>query len=49
MILNVQTTSVRPTAGMLDVIPTGAALAAEIRGVDLRDLDDAAFGCLMQA
>ena len=36
-------------ASAVDVIPTGAALGAEVRGVDLRDLDDAAFGRLMQA
>jgi taurine dioxygenase len=31
------------------VIPTGAALGAEIRGVDLRAIDDASFGALYQA
>src|SRR4051794_21251230 len=33
----------------VDVIPTGAALAAEVRGVDLRHLDDAAFAQVMDA
>src|SRR5712671_3316675 len=33
----------------IDVISTGAALGAEVRGIDLRGLDDAAFGRLMQA
>ena len=33
----------------VDVTPTGVALGAEVSGVDLRDLDDAAFGRLMQA
>jgi taurine dioxygenase len=33
----------------LDVVPTGAALGAEIRGVDLRAIDDAAFGAIHQA
>ena len=33
----------------VDVIPTGAALGAEIRGVDLRAIDDASFGALYQA
>jgi taurine dioxygenase len=49
MNLNIQTTSARQTAGALDVIPTGAALGAEVRGVDLGDLDDATFGLLVQA
>jgi taurine dioxygenase len=48
MTLGMQTTSTPPIAETLDVIPTGAALGAEIRGVDLRDLDDAAFARLIQ-
>ena len=32
-----------------EVIPTGAALAAEVRGVDLRALDDVAFAHLIDA
>jgi taurine dioxygenase len=48
--LRPQTTSERPVvASAVDVIPTGAALGAEIRGVDLRDLDDVAFMHMMQA
>ena len=44
MTLSVETTSPRrATARAVDVIPTGAALGAEVRGVDLRDLDDEAF------
>ena len=31
------------------MIPTGAALAAKVRGVDLRYLDDRTFGCLVDA
>jgi taurine dioxygenase len=31
----------------LDVVPTGAALAAEVRGVDLRRVDEAAFAQMM--
>src|SRR5262249_22141230 len=38
-----------PAAHAVSVIPTGAALGAEIRGVDLADLDDAAFAQLMKA
>ena len=50
MTLSADTTSVRRAAGdALDVIPTGAALGAQVRGVDLRNLDDAAFARLMQA
>jgi taurine dioxygenase len=50
MTLSAQTTSARGgTTDAVDVIPTGAALGAEVRGIDLRDLDDAAFGRLMRA
>jgi taurine dioxygenase len=49
MTLSVQTTSTRPVPGLLEVIPTGAALGAEVRGVDLRDLDDAGFARVMRA
>lgn len=31
------------------VVPTGAALGADIEGVDLRDIDDAAFAAIEQA
>src|SRR5215470_8904809 len=48
MTLNAQAASVRPAAA-IEVIPTGRALGAEVRGVDLGDLDDATFGRLMQA
>jgi alpha-ketoglutarate-dependent taurine dioxygenase len=48
--LSGQTTSARRgSSGAVDVIPIGAALGAEVRGVDLRNLDDEAFGRLMQA
>src|SRR5947207_11733732 len=36
-------------ARSVEVIPTGAALGAEVRGVDLKVLDDAAFAGVMQA
>jgi taurine dioxygenase len=50
MTTSTEMTSARPIArSAVDVIPTGAALGAEVRGVDLRDLDDAASGSLMQA
>jgi taurine dioxygenase len=50
MSLRHQTTSERPVvASTVDVNPTGAALGAEIRGVDLRDLDDPAFLQMMRA
>src|SRR4051812_30622568 len=32
-----------------DVIPTGAALGAEVRGIDVRSIDDAAFAAVYQA
>ena len=31
------------------VVPTGAALGATVKGIDLRDLNDAAFARIMQA
>jgi taurine dioxygenase len=34
---------------LIDVMPTGRALAAEVRGVDLRSLDDATFAALERA
>jgi taurine dioxygenase len=50
MTMSTQSKSARRVARSADdVTPTGAALGAEVRGVDLRDLDDAAFGRLMQA
>ena len=49
MTLSVATTSGRRAAGSIEVIPTGAALGAEVRGVDLRHLDEATFGRLVQA
>ena len=49
MTLSVATTSVRRAAGPVDVIPTGAALGAEVRGIDLRHLDEPVFAHLMQA
>jgi taurine dioxygenase len=50
MSLSAQTTSqshaVAPT---LDVVPTGAALAADVRGVDVKTLEDAAFARVIDA
>jgi len=49
MTLGAQTTSARlAAASAVDVIRTGAALGAEVTGVDLRDLDEAAFVRVMQ-
>jgi taurine dioxygenase len=39
----------RGAADAIDVIPTGAALGAEVRGVDLRAVDDAAFKRVLRA
>ena len=35
--------------GQTHVVPTGAALGATVKGVDLKDLEDAAFAHIMQA
>jgi taurine dioxygenase len=49
MTLSAQTASTHcVAASTIDVIPTGAALGAEVRAVDLRDLDEAAFGSVMR-
>lgn len=34
---------------LIDIIPTGAALGAEVRGVDLPSIDDEAFAAIYQA
>jgi len=50
MTLSTETTSARHgVVDSLDVVPTGAALGAEVRGVDLRTIDEGTFGHLMQA
>jgi taurine dioxygenase len=41
--------SVAATADRIQVLPTGAALAAEVCGVDLRGIDDGAFAALHRA
>jgi len=49
MTLTAATTSERQAAEAIEVIPTGRALGAEVRGIDLRTLGDAAFARLIQA
>ena len=49
MTLTAATTSERHAAEAIEVIPTGRALGAEVRGVDLGMLGDAAFARLIQA
>ena len=50
MTLSAQTTTAdRSASSAFDVIPTGAALGAEVRGIDLRYLDDRTFRRLMDA
>src|SRR5262245_21176948 len=50
MTLSTETTPIRRSAASaVEVIPTGAALAAELRGVDLKVLDAAAFARLVEA
>jgi len=49
MTLSAEATPARGVAAAIDVIPTGAALGAEVRGVDLRTLEYTAFACVLQA
>jgi taurine dioxygenase len=49
MTSSAQATSAPRGAAAIDVIPTGAALGAEVRGVDLRNLDDTGFAGVLQA
>jgi len=49
MTLSAEATSARHAAAAIDVIPTGAALGAEIKGSDLRNLNDTAFTRVLQA
>jgi taurine dioxygenase len=50
MTLSAETTSARHVPGKpIEVIPTGAALGAEVRGVDLKDIDEAVFAQVMAA
>jgi taurine dioxygenase len=50
MTLSAETTSPRQASARTpEVIPTGRALGAEVKGVDLRDLDEVAFARLVQA
>jgi taurine dioxygenase len=49
MALTVATTSERHAAGQIEVVPTGRALGAEVRGIDLREFGEAAFARLMRA
>jgi taurine dioxygenase len=48
--MNVESKVARDAAvGSIDIIPTGAALGAEVRGVDLTSLDDRQFAALRRA
>ncbi len=48
--MNVESKVARDAAvGSLEIIPTGAALGAEVRGVDLTSLDDRQFAALRDA
>jgi len=50
MVLSAQSEAARKvSAAPLNVIPTGAALGAEVRGVDLRDIGAAQFAALQRA
>jgi taurine dioxygenase len=48
--MNVESKVARDAAvGSIDIVPTGAALGAEVRGVDLTSLDDRQFAALRRA
>ena len=49
MTVNAEQTSARPRTAGMGVVPTRAALGAEITGIDLRNLDEAGFARLLQA
>ena len=50
MTLSVQSNAPdRGASNALEVMPTGAALAAEVRGVELTNLDDTTFGRFVDA
>jgi taurine dioxygenase len=50
MVLSAQSEAARDvSAAPLNVIPTGAALGAEVRGIDLREIGEAQFAALEQA
>jgi taurine dioxygenase len=49
MTLSAEPASVHPAAAAIEVIPTGAALGAEVKGGDFKNLDDTAFSRVLQA
>ena len=49
MSLTTHTPSAAGAAQAFNVIPSGAALAAQVTGIDLRYLDDGGFGRLLDA
>jgi taurine dioxygenase len=49
MTLSSETASARRAAAAIDMIPTGAALGAEVKRGDLRNLDDTGFTRVLQA
>ena len=50
MVLSAQSEAAREvSAAPLNVIPTGAALGAEVRGIDLRNIGEAQFAAIEQA
>ena len=49
MTLSAEPASVHPAAAAIEVIPTGAALGAEVKGGDFRNLDDTALSRVLQA
>ena len=49
MAFGIETQAGRVRGDPIQIIPTGAALGATVNGIDLRDLDDLAFGRITQA
>jgi len=47
--MNVESKIARDATGSIDIVPTGAALGAEVRGVDLKSLDERQFAALRRA
>jgi taurine dioxygenase len=48
--MNTQSDVIRDAGGdLIDIVPTGAALGAELRGIDLKSLDESQFAALERA
>ncbi|MGJ4888735.1 TauD/TfdA dioxygenase family protein [Bradyrhizobium sp. HKCCYLRH3099] len=47
--MDIGTSTVREITSATDVVPTGGALGAEVRNIDLKSLDDTSFAALLEA